>query len=272
MLSFMRRMLDLAWMKGPIHNPKPPSSTDNTIGGYWNWREAIAAIIDFIRVDIISLKFMRDPDRTPRLDDLEKEYGVTTPSNISEAERRNLLRPVRYRRKTTAQDDELQRQLQNAGFDLQVYNNSPEGPAIDPTIILEQNFQMQAMEGTNYYAGNTLAYAGFLGGDLLVNGREFVQGFGYFGAGAMWAGNTTSVAGYYEQRTRELIVYPIPTDSDAWPFIFFVGGDADINPVTGEIIGIEQGLVPAEQKDRLEDMILKFKPMFSWCGLVVTFT
>lgn len=263
-LTWMRRIFDHANPEGPEYTPVPD-------GDMSKWRNATANNLDTIRALIKDVAFIRNPSETPVLNDLEKEFGVFTNTTLSEQTRRELLKSDVYKKKTTGNDDDLQTLLDNAGFDLTVYNNSPEGPAIDPALLILQNFQMQAMEGTNYYAGNDLAYAGFFGGELLVNGNIFEQIGLFLGAGNLYAGNTNAVAGYFDDWTQTKFEYPIPIDPDRWPFVFFVGGDATFN-IDGSIATMEQGIVPAEQRKRLEDIILRFKPMFSWCGLIVDFT
>lgn len=264
MSSLIRRAIDLAFPDGPPYIPKP----DGDMEAY---RNADAVILESIREDVKDIAFLRDPARTNRLEDLELEFGIADNQALSEAERRTLLRPRRYPKKTTGNDDDLQTRLDNAGFDLTVYNNSPDGTAIDPDILMDQNFQLQALEG-NYYAGNDDAFAGRVGGEWLVNGAVFEQFAGVFGAGDIYAGNTVAVAGYFEEFFRTAIEYITPTDSDVWPFCFFVGGDATFNGVTGEITSIDQGFVPRSQRKQLEDIILKFKGLYTWCGLIVTFT
>lgn len=215
---------------------------------------------------------MRDPVRTPRLKDLLKEFGQTDDPNLTEAKKIELLNTRRYRKDTNATNDDLQTLLDKGGFDLTVYNNSPTGPAIDPDIIINQNFQMQALEGTNYYAGNTDAYAGRVGGFVLANGATFTQSPGFLGAGyPLYAGNTNANAGFFTELIQEPVVYPTPTDPDNWPFFFFVGGPATFAG-DGSILTIAQGQVPTEQRNRLEEIILGHKPLFTWCGLVITFT
>ncbi|GAJ09332.1 unnamed protein product, partial [marine sediment metagenome] len=140
MSSFWRNVIDLIWYDGPIHKPKPG-------GHYSQWRDALANCLEFIRTDILSLSYMRDPARTPRLKDLLKEYGQTDDPNLTEAKQIELLNASRYRKDTNATDDDLQTLLDKGGFDLTVYNNSPTGPAIDPALMLNNNFVMQAMEG-----------------------------------------------------------------------------------------------------------------------------
>lgn len=259
-----RLIIDSAYPDSPLFEPDPDGDMEK-------FRDADGEILTEIREPVKALRFIRDPARTDDLTDLELELGITPAANLSEAKRRELLQPVRYPKATTGNDTDLQSLLDNAGFDLTVYNNSPDGPAIDPALILDQSFQMQAQGGTNFYAGNDAAYAGRIGGYLLVNGAVFDQTRDFFGAGTVWAGNANAVAGYFESLRQTPVVYDIPTDSDDWPFVFFVGGDATFNP-DGSIADIDQGFVPSEEKKRLDDIILKFKPLFTWCGVIVTFT
>ena len=265
--TFDRLTIDYAHPKGPPHEPDPN-------GQMSNFRDGDGEILTFIRTDVKSLARMRDPQQTPCLADLELEFGITPAENLTEQERRDLLVPVRYPRATTANDTDMQAKLDSAfGVGtLFVYNNSPDGPAIDPDLVLATNFQMQAMGGANYYAGNDDAYAGRSGGYLLMNGPVFNQSPAYLGAGQIFAGNTIAVAGYFEELKRSLVEYVPSSNADDWPFNWFVGGVATFDPVTGSITEIQQGFLPREQKKRLDDMILQFKPMFTGCVVVVTFT
>lgn len=266
MTSFFRKVIDAASPEGPPHEPKED-------GFYSKWRDATAINYEVIRQAIIDLKFVRDPSHTSveNLSNLELEVGITRNTNLTETQRRELLESEIFKKATTGNDDDLQTLLDKAGFDLTVYQNSPDGPAIDPAILIDQNFVMQANEG-DHYAGNDNAYAGRIGGELLVNGKKFEQSTdpAYFGAGTMWAGNTNSVAGYFETLRKTKIDYQPPTNPEDWPFVFFVGGDATFNP-DGSILDIEQGFVLSTQQHQLETLILKFKPLFTWCGLIVTY-
>ena len=258
-----RNILDTWYPDGPPHQPKPDGDMDN-------FREATGEIIDEIREGVVNTAFIRNPEKTQIFNDLEREYGIVPNPNLTLAERTDLLKVERYKKKTTGNDDDLQEKLDNAGFNLTVYQNSPDGPAVDPALFLDQNFQMQAQNGTNYYAGNTLAYAGRSGGELLVNGDVFTYVPAYFGAGEVYAGNTNAVCGYFETLTKTKLEYAIPVDPNNWPFVFFVGGAATFNP-DGSLLTIAQGLVPSEKEKQLKDIILKFKGLYTWCGLVVTF-
>ena len=165
--SFLRRVVDKYYPKGPPHKPAPD-------GDMSDFRDATANNLDTIRTPVKNLAYVRNPAKTNDVPSLEKEYGVNENANLTEAERRTQLKSEVYKKKSVASDNDLQSRLDNAGFDLTVYNNGPNGPAIDPAILLDQNFVMGAEFG-DYYAGNTNAYAGRIGGELLVNGRIFDQ-------------------------------------------------------------------------------------------------
>lgn len=233
MLSFFRKVIDKTFPSGPAHEPKED-------GFYANWRNAVGEIFELIREDIKSLKFIRDASHTPVLEDLEREYGRVANQNLTEDERRELLEADSFKKRTNATDQDLQSLLDKQGYNLTVYNNSPDGPAIDPALLLDQDFQMQALNGTNYYAGNVDAFAKRTGGELLVNGDD--------------------------------TIYPVPATADNWPFVFFIAGDAIFDPVTGEILTVERGQIPSTQRQQFETLVLKFKPLYSWCGVIADYT
>ena len=264
MSTFMKQFVDLIYPSGPAHEPKE--------GGFMDlFREGIADNIDVTRDDVKNTAFIRTPDKTTIFDDLEREYGAVQNTALSLAERIEILKASRYKQATTGNDDDLQAMLDNSGFALNVYNNSPDGPAVDPAIFLDQNFQMQAGDLTNDFAGQDEAFAGRDGGDLLVNGNIFDQRTDFFSAGNIFAGNDNAVAGFHTKLIQTLIEYDIPTDEGDWPLVFFVGGAATFAG-DGSLLTIEQGQVPSQQEIRLKRIILKFKPLHSWCGLIVTFT
>jgi len=75
---------------------------------------------DFLR----TMAFLRDPQNTPILSDLEKEYGLRTDTGLTEQERRDKLDAIVYAPASSGAADYLQDQLHAAGFtDLYVYRN-----------------------------------------------------------------------------------------------------------------------------------------------------
>lgn len=265
---FMRTVIDETYHKGPIHVPKKDGDNDK-------WRDAAAECLTEIRTDVISLSSLRDPENTPpnRLPDLENEYGQVNTGSLSEAERRLLLVPKRYRKATTGNISDLQALLDAGGYPLFAYNNSPDGPPIDPAIILDETFALQTNSG-NYYAGNDDAYAGTVGGTggyYLVNGATSNKAPGILGAGDIYAGNTNANAGYFDNYFQVPIEYDNPTDPEDWSFVVFIGGAVTFAG-DGQILTIEQGFIPAEQRRQLETLLLSFKGLYIWLGMVVQYT
>jgi hypothetical protein len=123
---------------------------------------------------------------------------------------------------------------------------------------------------TTAVAGNDDAFAGFSGGELVVNGDQYVQSVAYLaqanGTNTV-AGNDEAIAGYFIDIIQTLITYDIP-DEVRWNYIFYVGG-----PVTlwDDPPDFERGIVFAQQETLLKDIILQHKPLHSWCGLVVDY-
>ncbi len=234
--------------------------------------EGLAENKEVIRLALNKLSKIRNPQKTDYLSDLEKEYGLLTRTNLSEQVRRDRLAVRMFERGGTGSKDNLQTALTRAGFDVQVHENSP---AVDPAIFLVQAFQMVAGDPVNAFAGDPFAYAGQIGGELLVNGPIFSQRPLYLmeagGTPTSFAGDPLAYAGYYLDVTKIPITYEIPTDTRDWPLVFFVGGDATRNP-SGELTDIEIAEVPIEREDEFKNIILRYKPVHSWAGLIVIYT
>lgn len=259
MSDFMRSVIDAIIPEGSAWTVAPEEDWDKLYDGIAkNW----ATIDEFLA----ALKSVRDAAFTTFLPDLEREFGVFTNPNLTEQQRRDQLTPVVFNRSSNGGLDNMQIALNNAGFSVQVHENSP---AVDPSIFLDQSFQMVA-DGAAAFAGNQDAFAGRVGGELLVNGEIFSTTRVYESvAGTMFAG--TAGAGEYTDLLRALIEYPVPVNPADWPLVFFVGGDATRGG-GGELTDIELAEVPSEQEQEFKRIILKFKPMHSWAGLIVNYT
>ena len=214
MSDLTRAMLDDFLPPGPIWEPEELAEFDLLL-------EGIADNLEVVRVFLSTLSEIRNPNLTIILADLEREYGIPTNLLLSESTRRMRLAELVFGVDGNGTEDDLQTALQNVGFDVFVYQNDP---AVDPAIFLEQDFQMVA-GGGNAFAGRADAFAGKIGGELLVNGDIFTTGRIFTsGAGSGFFAGTGHGAGEYEDLLVEKIEYPIPTDPDDWPMVFFVGG------------------------------------------------
>jgi len=135
-----------------------------------------------------------------------------------------------------------------------VHENSP---AVDPDIFLN-SIPFMVAGGDNAFAAYiplagppSTAIAGKTGGDMLVNGLLYTQRNNYISVADgdyMFSGNGLALSGYYAGFVQEEIIYTIPDDPNAWPFFFFVGGDATRDPITYELTAIDTADVPSERK------------------------
>ncbi len=265
-----RAVLDALYPEGSIWNVEQDGDLDNLL-------EAMGENDDFVADVMKFLGNIRDP-LTVHIDllpDLEKEYGIVTDTRLSETVRRMQLAVLVYQVDNNGSKDDLQTALNNAGFIVQVHENSP---AVDPDIFLN-SVPFMVAGGDNAYAGfvpsgggASTAIAGKTGGDLLVNGNIFEQVPDYTAvANNMYAGNTEGFAGAFTDYRQDKIFYPIPDDPNSWPFFFFVGGDATRDG-SGALTVIDTVDIPLEQRTVFERIILKYKPIHSWAGIIVNYT
>jgi len=276
MFNLIRPVLNALKPHGALWEPEPDEGLDN------QWAGITDALDTEGRALADTLADIRNPRKTSVFTDLERNYGIQPNENILLDTRIARLEQKVYQGSKVNSIDDLQAELIRAGFDLQVHKNDP---PVDPAIFLDQSFQMTA--GSDFaYAGyndgvNILAFAGTLGGEMLVNTPIFtqtpaveMQAGGAFG----YAGFTSdgidfeSTAGYFNALERIDLEYPIPTDLIYWPLVFFVGGDATRDPVTDELTSIQSGFVDSNRRDELKALILSDKNAGTWCGLIIIFT
>ena len=260
MSDLMRSVIDAIIPEGAAWSVAPGEDWDKLYDGIaLNW----ATIDEFLA----ELSSTRDPALTAFLADLEKEFGVFTNPNLTEQQRRDQLTPVVFNRSSNGSVDAMQTALGNAGFTVQVHENSP---AVDPAIFLDQSFQV-VLGGGSAFLGRDDAFMGRVGGELLVNGEIFTTEKNFTsGLGTATMGDGISL-GEYDDLIRTKIEYEVPADPGDWPLVFFVGGVATRDG-SGALIDIELAEVPIEQEQEFKRIILKFKPMHSWAGLIVTYT
>lgn len=263
-LNISRALLNSLLPEGPIVTPKIDGDLDKFLDG-------ISLGIENTKLFLKKLADIRNPYNTSILSDLEKEYGIITKDNISEEIRIMQLATKIYETAGTGSKDNLENALQRAGFDVLVHSNSP---AVDPAIFLDQAFQLVCGDPLNAFAGDPNAYCGRVGGYLLVNGAIFTRRPNYLSIGDplnAFAGDPICMTGYFLSLIKEVKEYEIPDDPDTWPFIFFVGGPATRGG-SGELTDIETADVPSERRQEFENIILSYKPIFTWAGLIINYT
>lgn len=214
---------------GPIGVPKVGGDLDKLLEGMGDNLDSLLAFLG-------DLKNLRNPLLTTFLDELESDYGIVDAGTISDTLRRQRLFSVKTEARCDGSAEYLQERLQSSGFNIQVHNNDPPS---DPSAILQKPATL--VLGSTISMGNPMAVMGATSGELVVNG--FVGGSRY----ENWV---------------------IPPDDEYWPLIFFAGGDAT-RDIDGKIISVAKVLLPVERREEIRRLIIKYKPMHTWCGLVV---
>lgn len=184
--------------KGPIWAFKAFGHADQLI-------ETIGDAKEIIRTYLKALTSIRTPISTPILSDLEREYGITPVGSLTEAERREILAGYVYAKVGSGKDD-LQARLHAAGFtDLFVHHNDP---IVNPSYYAGGLWSAVCAHEDSV-CGNQECYCGQLG----VGGYVLANGPVYDGSG-------------------NLHDYAIPTASETWPMVFFIGSQK-----TGATVG-----------------------------------
>lgn len=176
--------------KGPVWAVKPFGDLDKLL-------DAIGDVKQTVRDYLKSIAYLRNPNLTPALSDLEREFGVVPVASLTEAERREILAGYVYAKPGSGKDD-LEARLHAAGFtDLHVYHNDPE---IDPDFFVAGEWAM-VLGHEDCVLGHQDAYLGQqgVGGYVLANGDVY-------------------------KANGSLAEYTIPSDDERWPLVFFIGG------------------------------------------------
>jgi len=205
--------------------------------------DGIAANNEEIRAFLEDLAFIRSPEFTTVLSDLEKEFGLLPDSALTEAESRVRLAAAKTANKGDGTADFLESALQASGFNVQVHvNNPPVNPA--GFLAVQAVAQFNVVTGAVTMFGEPNSLFGGLGGTVIINGRT-------------------------DDNESPL---PGTGDSEYWGLIFFVGGAATRDPVTDELTAIAPATIKASRQDELINLIVKYKPLHTWAGLIATYT
>lgn len=262
MSDFTKKIITSLLPKGSAWRPEVAGDFDKYLEGQ---AVTLEDPITFLK----TLADIRNPLKTPLLDELEIEFGVTKNENLTEQERREFLTSFIVQRGGNGTADDLEFRLNQAGFPVQIHANDP---AINPAVIIDQQFKMVA-GGSNAYAGREDAFARRVGGELIVNGDQFEQRPNYTaiaGGANAFAGNASFVAGTFDGLVLVKIVYNTPEDPDSWAFVFFIGGDV-VRDMNGFIETIERVVLPLEVREEFLQILLKYKPLYTWGVSVVDF-
>lgn len=278
-MTISRALINDLLPPGSLWEVEDDEGLDQFLEGIGDSYETLKAAIDKVAL-------VRNPILTDILDDLEKEFGVTKNDSLTEAVRRIALDAIKTERKNEGTDDSLEAVLQKSGFntalqDVQVHINSP---LVDPALFVAEEAFLYVCGGVDVVCGrvvdpgppNPLDIVSGAGlGELLVNGDIIIRLATFSivsGSANAICGNAGAICGANSGAAAFDVIYTIPTDPGYWGLIFFVGGDATRDPITGALTAINFLEVPMEREAEFKRLILKYKPIHSWAGLVVRFT
>ncbi|MDR0496530.1 MAG: YmfQ family protein, partial [Treponema sp.] len=129
---FMRHVTDALMPKGTIWRPCCNGDFDKLFDGVSENKQVIFN-------DLSCLAYIRDPYRCPieLLPDLERELGISSNIALAEIERRASVAVVRYKRRSLATAQKLQRALETGRFGYGGHGLivTPNSPPMDPSII-----------------------------------------------------------------------------------------------------------------------------------------
>lgn len=264
MPDISRAVFDALLPPGAIWIPATSGDFDLLLDG-------IAENSDEMQTFLAALADLRNPQKTTLLNDLEKEYGIIPDSKFTEQERRDRLSAAKSAKAGDGTAEYLEEKLRSFDFDVYVYSNDP---PVDPDIFLYENY-LAYCNGNTAYCDHESALCGGIGGELVVNGDILIQRPLYLVAcegDTAFSGNEKALAGYFAEMSQDLFRYLVPDNSGYWPLIFFVGGAATRDPGTNELVKIETVSLDEERRDEIIRLIVKYKPLHAWCGLVAAFT
>jgi uncharacterized protein YmfQ (DUF2313 family) len=133
----------------------------------------------------------------------------------------------------------MERQLRAAGFDVFVHLNDP---PVNPNLFISFNSLLEFGADEAEFGADDAEFGGTR--RLLVNDGVVVA--------------------------QIPVVHSSPP-SQYWPLVFFVGGAATRDG-SGALTAIAEADVPLSRWSELDALIIKYKPMWTWCGLSVNYT
>lgn len=217
---------------------------------------------DFIK----TLADIRNPLKTLQLADLEREFGLQPNNLLSESVRREKLLGEKTDNNSTATEEWFEDALHKRGFDnLFVY---PNDPPVDPRIFLTDIGSIYCDSDTAF-CDHEDAVCGGLSGELVVNGvfnrdtdNLFIMACD---SDIAFCDGINAYAGANENpQDRRVEIYEVPDESGYWGLIFFVGGAAERDVSTNELLDIESVEIDSVRREELRTETLKYKPLFSW--------
>ena len=249
---------------GALWTPETDVGLDQLLDG-------VAENTEEVRLFLAKLATLRNPLETVVLSDLEKEFGIFGTEGLTEDERRQRLLAVITSRDSDGTAEFMETALRASGFDVFVHINNP---PVDPVLFINEQFVTICNNSTAICGRSDAVCGGAAQGELVVNGDVFYHPHAFsVVSGGKFAicDNQFANCGAIDAIESIKIEYDIPVNPGYWGLFFFVGGPATRNPSTGALEVIEFSQVPIARREELRRLIVKYKPMYSWCGLIAEF-
>lgn len=222
------------------------------------------------------------PYTTRRLSEWLDQFGIYETSGQTEQDKRNAL-DAAWKAKGSLSPDAFQSVLRNAGFDVYVHrwwepaDDPVPGVPSYPTPRDPHNYLLDGGEYSGYgdtrcgnpdsRCGNPDSRAGSQNdprGYPLVNKRTVSRSTydARAGQAATRCGNPPARCGNVSVEYNVPVDPVLPTDPLTYPYFVYVG--AANFPELAE--------VPTARRDEFERMLLKYRPLHTWIGVLVTYT
>lgn len=202
-----------------------------------------------VKLLLDKLVAIRDPDDTIVLSELTEEIGIVIARGVSDDETRAILHPYVYQKNTTGATDLVQNRLRDSGFDVYVYDNEP---PVDPSAFVNAVPTATCGDPDIVFGGDTAFFGKANDNKLLVNSNLIYH-------------STDPLD------PNRRVTYEVPSDPLYYPLIFFVGGEVTRN-IEGEIIEIMPAFIRGDRRSEFEQLVLKYKPLHSWAGMIIEAT
>ena len=126
--DILRALINSLLPPGPLWNPEEDEDFDKLLDGM---ADNSAVVYEFL----LQLAKITNPAESPLelLPDLEKEFGILTNLNSTDADRRAQVASIKYSRGGDGSKDFLEDSLQIGGFDVLVHENDP---PVDPQPLI----------------------------------------------------------------------------------------------------------------------------------------
>lgn len=211
----------------------------------------LATVLSALQDEVVIPTMVRAGDtgrvRNPFLCDdynaLADEFGVALLESGGDEELfRKYLSTFVYTPYRTGSDSDMEKVLHDAGFTSAVVVKNNYGQDMRS---LQGNEPVMVAGMATAVAGHSLAYAGYRGYDVLVNG-------------------------YLENDEGSAIGYIIGNDPDYWGYVDTICGGVtyDQNGLIESVVPLE---VSKEYESRFKELILRTKPLHNWIVMVVDY-